>query len=217
MKTLYYLLAVLLSFAVSCGKSDNSADKPGDGESETIQFGYTIGDMATDIYAEIQEKGITDLHIVGNTFYDLEEIDNKIPLYNDLLLVNSQERSQGVQLYFSDDTVRSIYLNNQSFRLAQWPEETGAPAYISSGDDVDMIYDKLELLKSDENYADYMEEFDLFNKDASKVYDPVISESSQWFYTHYFQNDTVKALHLYFSEGKLDSVTENIHQTIGIN
>ncbi len=104
---------------------------------------------------------------------------------------------------FEDNKIKSIHLNNGT-KLTKWPSNSSNA--IAVQDQIDALYPKLKLIQSNTGYVPNFERISLFNKDITKIYDPVMVQSPQW---HLSVTGTDKILHvieLNFSAGKLSSI-----------
>lgn len=179
------------------------------------QWGLTIGQSSADLYAKIQEirveRKITGLSVVGNVFTGLEGLENMIPLYTSIYLDKKVGTGTGIQIYFSDNKVKSIYTND-GLALTKWPIGTGESSTVAVGDKIDGIYNKLVAIKKISTYASRFEYIGIFFKDITKVYDPKMSASPQWYFSAPLSDKKFIELQLNFTSGKLVSIYSNVYQ-----
>jgi len=225
MKHLAIIFLVLLSFS-ACKKE--AATSPGiiidprpekrissDTLTSGQQWGLTIGLSSAEIYSTIQEiqtqKQVGYLIVVGNVFTNLESIEHKIPLYSSILLDEKSGTSTGIQIYFSENKVKSIFTNNGD-ALSNWPSGTGNSASIAVGDKIADIYQKLVAIKGIGSYASKFERISIFYKDINKSYDPQMSSSPQWYFTATLNDKRYNLVQLNFNGGNLSSIYSTVFE-----
>ena len=108
------------------------------------------------------------LGVVGNVFTGLEGLENKIPLYESLLLDEAKGTSTGIQIAFENGIVKSIW-TNEGAKLPKWPAVPDKSAAIAPGDDVSSIYSKLARMKELGIAAKKLERISLFKKDVASL------------------------------------------------
>ncbi|SDF52407.1 hypothetical protein SAMN05216464_11989 [Mucilaginibacter pineti] len=180
------------------------------------QWGLTIGQSSADLYAKIQEiraeRKITNLSVVGSVFTNLEGLENKIPLYTSIYLDKKVGTSTGIQIYFSNNKVKSIYTND-GVVLPKWPMDIGVNSTVAVGDNIDGIYNKLVAIKKISAYTSRFEYIGIFDKDITKVYDPQMSASPQWYFSVSVGDKKYNRVQLNFTSGKLVSIYSSVVQT----
>lgn len=178
-------------------------------------WGLNIGDTIPNIYKIIQniqtEKQIKYLGIVGNVFTKLEDIQNIIPLYNSILLNEKNGSASGIQIYFANNKVKSIWTNSGT-ELSRWPSHTDNAATIAKDDAIEHIYLRLTNIKRIDAFANNFERISLFDKDISKAYDAQMSKSSQWYFSAAVSDKRFYVVHLNFSLGFLTSVYATLYE-----
>lgn len=145
------------------------------------------------------------LGVVGNVFTGLEGLENKIPLYESLLLDEARGTSTGIQIAFENGRVKSIW-TNEGAKLPKWPAVPDKSAAIAPGDDVSSIYSKLARMKELGIAAKKLERISLFTKDVRKPYDPGMAGSRQWYFTTPIGTDQFYHVELNIQGGKLHSI-----------
>lgn len=172
-------------------------------------WGLNIGDTIPNIYKTIQniqtEKQIKHLGIVGNVFTKLEDIQSTITLYNSLLLNEKNGSASGIQVYFANNKVKSIWTNSGT-ELSRWPSNTDNAATIAKDDPIEHIYSRLTNIKRIDAFANKFERISLFDKDISKAYDAQMSKSPQWYFSATVSDKRFYVVELNFSSGILTSV-----------
>lgn len=178
-------------------------------------WGLNIGDTIPNIYKIIQniqtEKQIRYLGIVGNVFTKLEDIQSIIPLYNSILLNEKNGSASGIQVYFANNKVKSIWTNN-GIELSRWPSHTDNAATIAKDDAIEHIYSRLTNIKRIDAFANNLERISLFDKDISKAYDAQMGKSPQWYFSAYVSDKRYYVVHLNFSLGFLTSVYATLYE-----
>ena len=180
------------------------------------QWGLTVGQSSADLYAKIQEirveRKITGLSVVGSVFTSLEGLENKIPLYTSIYLDKKVGTSTGIQIYFSENKVKSIYTND-GVAIPKWPIGIGESKTVSVGDKIDGIYNKLVAIKKISAYTSRFEYIGIFDKDINKVYDPQMSASPQWYFSVSIGDKKFNEIQLNFTSGKLVSIYSKVFVT----
>lgn len=175
--------------------------------------GFTIGSNAKETYQTVQQvlqPHTPNVQVVSNIYHKMEDIVGKIGLYNALLFDEEKGTSTGVQLYFEDDHIKSIYTNDGK-QLNSWPNNNFSPMRVSVGMPVDRVYPQLLALSSISQYAPKFQRISLFSKNTNKDFDPAMTQSPQWYFAHSEADGRQKRIHLYFQEGKLQSVVVGLY------
>lgn len=218
MKYLAFLILIVVSLT-SCTKDEVVADGGPDPippkiiSRDTLTtgqlWGLTIGQSAADVYAKIQairiEKEVGYLGVVGNFYNSLENLDGKIPLYTGVLLDEQVGTSTGIQIYFANGKVQSIF-NNSGVKMNKWPTNVVSAVSVAVGDKTDEVYSKLVSIKKMSAYAGKFERISLFSKDPAKDYDPLMSNSRLWYLNGHIADKRYYNTDLNFSNGKLVSI-----------
>jgi hypothetical protein len=219
MKNIYALVLTVLVALSACKKEnigdgtiiDPPATKIISRDTVTSgQFwGLGIGQASTDIYATLQamraEKQLTEIGVVGNVFDKLEKIENKVPLYKSVLLDYASGTAAGIQIYFADDKVSSIYTNNGA-KLHKWPGNTGAEASITTGEAISGVYAKLLNIRQNPGFTGLFERVSIFSKDILKPYDDLMAQSPEWYFVSPGANKRYTQVQMKFTAGKLTAV-----------
>lgn len=187
--------------------------------SDTIRsgsyMGFTIGEEADEIYTRVtalqDSEGATYLNVVGNVFDGLGGLEERMPLYQQILLDQKPGSDSGVQITLTDGRVSSIFLNNGK-KLNQWPEKPRLLPAIRVGDAAEALYPKLEKISADKTYRNKFEYVSLLTKDLSKVYDPHMADAPQWYFAYLLEDHKMDEVKLNFGEGRLKEILVNHYQ-----
>lgn len=189
MLKVYAALALCSSvFFISCFKGSKGFDQPTQiVTSDTLTggnyWGITVGDNHTDVYSKAQalreEKSINTISVVNNIFTDLAVIKDKLPLYHSIFLDASTASANGVQIFFENDKVKSIY-NNAGQVLSSWPWDAVPGQSVQQNDAVSGLYNKLVNIKNMSAYSTYFQRLSLFYKNTWTAYDTAMSNSPKW-------------------------------------
>jgi hypothetical protein len=224
-KSIFLLIGVL--FFYSCKKEDlpepakRSLDPamPIILEEESLfsgQFwGINIGDPAEEVHASIQqikvEKQIGSVGVTGNIFTSITDLETRIPLYHTLLLDESHGTSDGVQFYFAENKIKSIYLNSGE-SISQWPPHAAHHLSVETGDPINGIYKKLVAISKQPESGDKFERMLFFLKNLSTVYDSRMSVSPEWYFGSTVNNKKGYQVKLNFKSGKLFSIHYTLYE-----
>lgn len=187
--------------------------------SDTIRsgsyMGFTIGEEADEIYTRVtalqDSEGVTYLNVVGNVFDGLGGLEERMPLYQQILLDQKPGSDSGVQLSLTDGKVSSIFLNNGK-ELKQWPEKPRLLPAVRIGDAAEALYLKLDKISTDPSYKDKFEYISLLTKDLSKAYDPHMADAPQWYFAYTLEDNKMEGLKLNFEKGRLKEILINHYQ-----
>ena len=172
-------------------------------------WGFAIGQTSANAYANAQEikteRQIGYMSVVGNVFTSLEPLQNKIPLYTTILLDPTIGTSTGIQIYFANSKVKSIWTND-GVQMGRWPVVTASNSSVAVGDNINDIYAKLMNIKSISTYANKFERISMFDKDFSKAYDPQMANSRLWYVNGNIDDKKYYRLELNFTAGTLTSI-----------
>jgi len=172
----------------------------------------TVGDGTENIYAAIQAltktEKVTYVNVVGNVFNNLSQLENRIPLYQSVYLDEMVGTESGAQIAFENYKVKSIYLNSGK-ELTQWP--SNLKTAISIGDDISLLFGKLDQIRKNPTYANKFERISLFTKNLDTAYDPIMTQSSQWYFAYAISPGKMDEVKLHFSSGKLVKINVNHH------
>lgn len=223
MKQFITLLIVLLSFSACRKEMVNtgtiepplekiiSIDTLTNGE----LYGLVIGEPNTTTYAKLQAiksfQYPNYLGIVGNVFTSLDKVKNKIPLYLSLYLDEEPGTNTGIQIYFSENKVKSI-LTMGGIQLNEWPSSITSTVSIAVNDPIESIYPKLEAIKEITAYAKKFQRISIFEKDLKKSYDVNMSASLQWNFSFLTDQESGTRLTLNFQNQKLISIYSTLFE-----
>ncbi|MDT3404221.1 hypothetical protein [Mucilaginibacter terrae] len=172
-------------------------------------WGFAIGQTSAQVYAKAQEisveRKIAYMSVVGNVFTSLEPLENKIPLYTTILLDQTIGTGTGIQIYFADNKVKSMWTND-GVQMGRWPVVTGSNSSIAVEDHINDVYAKLVNIKKISAYANKFERISMFDKDFSKAYDPQMAASRLWYVNGNIDDKQYYRLELNFVAGKLVSI-----------
>jgi hypothetical protein len=224
MKNQLFLLLLVVMFS-SCVKDENVTAPIVDPippkvlSRDTITtgqlWGFAIGQPSASIYAKGQEvkleRKIAYMSVIGNVFTSLESLENKIPLYQSIYLDQTLGTSTGIQIYFANNTVKSIW-TNEGKQMNMWPANTSNNSSIIKGDQVSEVYKKLVNIKSIGAYANKFERISMFEKDITKPYDDQMANSRLWYINGDMDDKSYYHLELNFTAGKLVSIYSTLYE-----
>src|SRR5690606_8218705 len=187
--------------------------------SDTIRsgsyMGFTIGEEADEIYTRVtalqDSEGVTYLNVVGNVFDGLGGLEERMPLYQQILLDQKPGSDSGVQLSLTDGKVSSIFLNNGK-ELKQWPEKPRLLPAVRIGDAAEALYLKLDKISADPSYKDKFEYISLLTQDWPKAYDPHMADAPQWYFAYTLEDNKMEGLQLRCEKGRLTEILINHYQ-----
>lgn len=165
-------------------------------------LGFEINEDAQQVYAAIQSKGITHLHIVQNFAPAANLLQDRIPLYSYILLDESKGTDSGVQITLKSGIVEAIYLNSGT-KLSKWPILNSVRSSFAVGDRAEDLYAKFNELSKLGAYKPKFERIMLLTKDVAKNYDPVMAASPQWYFVNRSSDKTWEVVQIYFKNGKI--------------
>lgn len=168
-------------------------------------LGLTIGGGMEDMYAslqKLQEKGIFYVHVVGNIFSDVAQLNNRVQLYQSIFLDQKIGTDSGVQITFESGKVKSIYLNSGK-QLSQWPLKENASSSVRVGDHAEGLYSKLLKISGNKSYSNKFERISLFTKELATQYDPAMNSSPQWYFRYQVEPGLYEDVKINFENGKV--------------
>jgi len=128
-------------------------------------LGVEVSANADQAYAALQKiqtaTGLQYVNVVSNIFSNVNQLDNRIHLYQSILLDEQKGTDSGVQITFEEGKVKSIYLNNGN-KLTQWPLKENASTSVRVGDQANAVYGKLVNIQRKNSYANKFERISLF-------------------------------------------------------
>lgn len=172
-------------------------------------LGIAIDEKAENIYSAVQSlqasNGVSYLNIVSNFSTEITDLQNRLALYQYILLDESKGTDSGIQINLESGKVKSIYLNNGK-QLTQWPEKLSAESSVRVGDLADKLYGKFVNIRSKGDYASKFERVMLATKDISLSYDPFMSKSPQWYFVYSIGSDVHESVKINFQAGKVSHI-----------
>ncbi|MCE7041792.1 hypothetical protein [Dyadobacter sp. CY312] len=148
-------------------------------------LGVEIAANAEQVYTSLQKiqtrTGLQYVNVVSNIFTNVNQLDNRIHLYQSILLDEQKGTDSGIQITFEAGKVKSIYLNSGS-KLTQWPLKENASTSVRIGDQANGLYSKLVNIQGKSSYANKFERISLFTKELASEYDPIMTQSPQWYF-----------------------------------
>lgn len=226
MKRLFLLLLCALSFS-ACKKEASVKDdrliidppfsRPI--SSDTLKtggkMGLNIGQQGIDLYPKIQQLKadgkIGYMYVVANVYSGIDLLQNRLPLYQSLYLDETVGTGTGIQMYFADNKVQSIFTNDGEI-LSKWPSGTVANATINVGDSRDGIYQKLVNIKKIAAYTNKLQRVSLFSKDLDTVYEAGMTASPQWYFAVKISDTRWEHIQLMFTGGVLTAIYDNVYE-----
>ncbi|HZH54487.1 MAG TPA: hypothetical protein VFD72_02450 [Sphingobacteriaceae bacterium] len=211
------LIGLTFMFLISCEKTTVGPEIMGpepeplfvlekDSISEGALLGIRIGKTASEVYYAAQmtlsEHENNHLYIVRPGFSAVEEVRDLIPLYNSLYFDQVPGSSKGIQVYFENDRIQSIWTNDGK-KLKEWPTSPFHRTRIKVGDPTHSIYTNLEKLSKVGTYSKFFERLTLSDKNVNRAFDPSISQASEWYFMIPLLEEQFKIYHLSFEEGVL--------------
>ena len=184
--------------------------------SDTIKTGGHLGVKvnadAENVYTALQgiqeTKKLQYVHVVGNVFSDLSQLDDRIHLYQSILLDEQKGTDSGIQISFQDGKVKSIYLNNGK-QLSQWPSKENTLSSVRVGDQSSVLYSKLVRIKDKSSYANKFERISLFTKALASQYDPLMTQSPQWYFRYVIEPKLYEHVEIMMQDGKVNYLVVN--------
>ncbi|GAB4040559.1 hypothetical protein [Spirosoma gilvum] len=221
----YSLLAVLLLLTLFMGCKTASTIEPAQPEQyatsptgrlvsrDTIRSGgyldIRIRDAATTVYGTVQTlqqtQGVSYLNIVRNSSSDLTQLRERLPLYQYILLDEQKGTDSGVQITLENERVKSIYLNNGK-KLSQWPAIAQVFSAIRIGDRASDLFAKFVQIQKNGLYTTKFERISLLTKNIATSYDPVMTQSTQWYFAYTTPANLLELVEINFSNGQVSDV-----------
>jgi hypothetical protein len=165
-------------------------------------LGLAINQDAKEVYAAIQARGLSHLHIVQNIAPIANLIQDRIPLYSYILLDENKGTDSGVQITLKSGVIESIYLNNGT-KLTQWPLPPSVKSAFAIGDRAEILYAKFNELSKLGSYKSKFERIMLLTKDVRTGYDPVMAASPQWYFVNRIDSNNWEVVQIHFNNGKI--------------
>lgn len=181
-------ISILLSLlAVGCNTDNPGPETTGPEPLPVVKFlgrdsisegnyrGISINSPADDAFKVLEDyrksKTVAYLGAVNNYFSDVTDLENRIHLFEWVVLDEKFDTDSGVQLRLESGTVKSITLNDRR-ELKQWPETADSKEAIRIGDQSQVLYNKLLALSKQTRFANKFEKIVLSTRETYALYDP---------------------------------------------
>ena len=218
------ILPVFLLFCltfISCQVDQNQPTIPGPEPDPRINYlgkdSITTGDYrgieintSTDEAFEILESyrennAVAYLSAVNNYFADITDLKNRLQFFDWIVLDETLDTPNGVQLELNTGKVTGIRLNKGT-ELDQWPESADTQQAITLGDTSEVLYKKLVLLSALDEYKYKFERIVLGTKYDYAIYDPKKAELPWTFIYDTQSQGIIEQVRLYFKDKKVDYI-----------
>lgn len=168
-------------------------------------YNLTVGDHAEEVYKGLQ--GLTDskgkieyLSITGLFNTKVEDLKDRIPLYNALRFDQKPSSPLSAYINFKGDKIESIYYRDGN-RTSKWPND--AADALQVGDPVSSVYDKLVKLEKNTKYARMFEYIGMHEKNMNKSFDSFQNKSKLWQFSIIQDDKNFIRINLEFKDAKL--------------
>jgi hypothetical protein len=172
-------------------------------------LGILVSSNAENVYSALQNaqtsKGLQYVNVVSNSFSNVNQLDNRIHLYQSIFLDEQKGTDSGVQITFESGKVKSIYLNSGK-ELTQWPLKEKESTSVRVGDQASALYSKLLSIQSKSSYASKFERISLFTKELMSEYDPIMTQSPQWYFRYTVEPKLYEHVDVNLDNGKVKSL-----------
>jgi len=179
-------------------------------------YGITIGQTAARAYPAAQflkdSLKVDYLNLVANYVSNYDGFEMRLPLYSYMTFDEKNGTEQGVQLWFENKKLKSIYLNSGK-RLGQWPENLHASEAVREGDNSEQAAGKLHKLQKDSRYKSRFEHAMLGVKTLAEPYDPAMDSNPEWYFAHTIDDHHFNVVHVHFREGIVSHILVNHMKT----
>lgn len=180
-------------------------------------YGITIGQTASAIYPGMQAMqdslGVSYLNLVSNLVTDFSTLKERLPLYSYMTFDEKKGTDSGVQLWFENKKLKSIYLNSGK-RLGQWPENISAAVAVREGESSENTAEKLKILQNDKRYKLRFERSMLGVKTLHEPYDPAMSGTPQWYFGYRVNEQHNNYVEVHFRQEKVAYILVKYMKTI---
>lgn len=180
-------------------------------------YGVEPGQTASAAYQGMQvihdSLDVDYVNLVANFVTNFSTLKERLPLYAYMTFDEKTGTSDGVQLWFEDKKLKSIYLNSGQ-RLGRWPENISASESVREGESSEIIAEKLKSLQSDSRYTFRFEHTMLGVKLLNEAYDPEMEGIPQWYFGYKVDETYVNYVHVHFTEGKVAYIIVNHMKTL---
>ena len=152
-----------------------------------------------------KNKTVVYLGAVNNYFADVTDLKNRLQFFDWLVLDETFATPSGVQLQLASGKVKSIRLNNGT-QLSQWPQAADLQMAIATGDVLEVLYGKLVVLSSSQDYKHKFQRVVLGAKYDYALYDPKKAELP-WAFIYDTQSQGItEQVRVYFNDKKVDYI-----------
>ncbi|MCD8540024.1 MAG: hypothetical protein LRY55_09825 [Leadbetterella sp.] len=180
-------------------------------------YGVTIGQPSSAAYPGMQDLHdsleVSYLNLVSNFVTDFRHLEERLPLYSYMTFDEMTGTSNGVQLWFEDKKLKSIYLNSGK-RLGQWPENISAAEAVREGESSEITAGKLKVLQKDSRYSYRFERSMLGVKTLTEAYDPGMEGLPQWYFGYKVDEKHTNYVYVYFRDDKVDYIIVHHMKTL---
>jgi hypothetical protein len=169
-------------------------------------LGVEVAANADQVYISLQKLqatiGLQYVNVVSNIFSNVNQLDNRIHLYQSIFLDEKKGTDSGVQISFDAGKVKSIYRNSGK-QLTQWPLKENASTSVRVGDQANALHAKLVKIQSKGSYANKFERISLFTKELSSQYDPIMTQSPEWYFRYTVESKLSEHVDIKLENGKV--------------
>jgi hypothetical protein len=152
-----------------------------------------------------KNKTVVYLGAVNNYFADVTDLKNRLQFFDWLVLDQTSDTPDGVQLQLASGKVKSIRLNNGT-QLSHWPQAADLQKAIATDDALEVLYGKLIVLSSSQDYKHKFQRVVLGAKYDYALYDPKKSELP-WSFVYDTQSQGItEQVRVYFKDKKVDYI-----------
>jgi len=152
-----------------------------------------------------KNKTVVYLGAVNNYFADVTDLKDRLQFFDWLVLDESFDTPNGVQLELASGKVKSIRLNNGT-QLSQWPQEADLQKAIATDDPLDVLYKKLVGLSRSQDYKHKFQRVVLGAKYDYALYDPKKAELPWAFIYDTRTQGITEQVRVYFKDKKVDYI-----------
>lgn len=166
----------------------------------------TSTDKAFEILESYRKNSeVAYISAVNNYFADITDLKNRLHFFDWLVLDETFDTPSGVQLQLNAGKVTGIRLNKGT-ELDQWPESTDTQKAIVPGDASEVLYKKLVLLSTLDEYKHKFERIVLGAKYDYAIYDPKKAELPWTFIYDTQSHGIIDQVRVYFKDKKVDYI-----------
>jgi len=152
-----------------------------------------------------KNKTVVYLGAVNNYFADITDLKDRLQFFDWLVLDETFDTPNGVQLELASGKVKSIRLNNGT-QLSQWPKAAGSQMAIATDDALEVLYAKLVVLSSSQDYRHKFQRVVLGAKYDYALYDPKKAELP-WAFIYDPQSQGItEQVRVHFKDKKVDYI-----------